>query len=310
MSHIKFKPELLQYRDIEMYKASIAAGGFLYARVNGVDKKVPMPVAVCRRNGNAYYSNPVKIRVLFYGDDAINFEHINSVTSDMLHEKLDDFKKLIEGEQLYYDGTLIYSLDYVPGTLNLDSTGFMQHVRLPTYNPSILLSETISGPAFYDTVKCKNVIGFPIWSEVESSFLKYSCKKEDYLFDHVDERYSVNLQSLLKICKMSSKQFGTESIECFKLVDYMYLHRTVNLPSLSNRVRTTSLTGLRYTDAIAFHIGKIKKCKTYMDIKNLKQSLQNTLSYGIIRNDIFDRSKIYLTDTIPELISVDRKAAK
>lgn len=314
MSHVKFNAKLLQLRDVEMYKASVAAGGFIYARDNGVDKKIKMPLSVCRLQGDAYYKNPIAIRVLFYGNDAINFMSVESCDNSdgiSIAENLKNFKERIEGEKLYYDGKLIYSLDYIDGDVNLDSTNFMKHIKLPTYNPSNLFYETVD-VVLYDSVKCKRTIGFPIWSEVGSSLLKFRVKRGDTaILDEVNDKFGVNLQGLLRIAKMSAETFGPESIECFKLVEYMKIHKTVNLPALSSRVRKTSLTGMSYSDVIAFHIGKIKACKDYYSIKVVKESLLYALSYTIISKDLFNKSKIYLTDDAPVLInSLDAQSTK
>ena len=73
----------------------------------------------------------------------------------------------------------------------------------------------------------------------------------------------------------------------------MLVFKTVNLPALPNKTKTTSVTGTKYTDMIAFHMGKFNISETFEQIKAVKHSLKYITSYCIIKNDVLDLSKIY-----------------
>lgn len=312
--HVPFDVNLLNFRDVSLYKCANARSGFIFARENGIDVKIPMSSSVCRKHKDMYFKNPVPIRVLFYGDDAITFTFINdSGVQDLIVSNIEQFKNEIESSKKthYYNGEFVYSLDYDEGTFKLTETDYIKHVKLPAYNLRIASNTTIE-KCKYDAVMVGDFVSFPLWSAMYTTFARnfkisgmatYLNEFDDSrgMLDDIDTNHVLNLHGLLRVCDVSASMFGAESIEVFNLVEHIIEHNTVNLPSLPKHIRATAPTGVYLSDIIAYHIGKLKKVNTYKEVKRLTESLSFCVSFCIIRKDLFDVSKVLKGDSYPTL---------
>ena len=296
MKHHEFDIEKLKITTFDMYNASIVEGGRIYVKgIGDVKVMMPVPKIFCNDFRGMYFQDGLKITAMLYDDEALGFIRYDEVDHKNAVEALTKFKTRILNSELFFDGQIIYGLDdYETLPEMLDNTEFFEHVKLYGYEPTDLLSRTIDEYRTYSAIKCKGVISPPLWDDMISTLTRlYNVTDLNLPFKSIDDSYSCNIQGILKVCDMSSQYFGANTIECFDLPYYMLVFKTVNLPALPNKTKTTSVTGTKYTDMIAFHMGKFNISETFEQIKAVKHSLKYITSYCIIKNDVLDLSKIY-----------------
>lgn len=112
-------------------------------------------------------------------------------------------------------------------------------------------------------------------------------------FDDIDNHLCVNLGFALKAGRELSQVFGYDAIEPLGLDDMMIQLRTVNLPTIANEVKQTFDTGLKFTIAIAWLIGMVRKTQTLDSYITLRSLLKYLTTKGVYRKGAFSEKAIF-----------------
>lgn len=315
--HQAFDIDKLHLTTEYMYRGTVACGGRLFIQKDGQETALPMPRRYCTGMKETYYAKPIPIAVLWYGDDALGFEEIetefvNGEYTEYTHNvigNLEHFKQQFTG-QWYFDGEFMYTLEVTQSENRLDSRNFFKLMNIPAFQPTVLFTSKYEGVSMYHGVMCMDVMSPPLWGTIDSISMTGTYLIDGDMLDKMDARATVSLQGLLKTCTVSSKLFGPESTECFDLPLYMIAHKTVNLPSLSNAVKSTSPSGITFSDALAWHIGKFYKCDCYTMVKSIKRNLKYIASYAMVKRDTLEHDNIFLGDGRPTVIKVNNDQVK
>lgn len=286
MSHVLFNPDMLHIDTIIVKKVSPFSGG---SAILFDGTKIQVPSKYAKAFGDMYYQNGHEATVLKYGDSVLNIVHARSCDVSAVSQAIDEFK--VKAVGMYFDGVHVYSTE----TREQCDPDVVSPCTISSMNPAVLLHKNAD---VYDVSAAtyKGVVSFPISSIAR---VTSSLSIQDMNVTH-----SLNLAGLLSYANSIQKLFGIKAIDCFELPVYMVRYRTVNLVKLPKAVKNTHASGVNVETLLAHALGKIKDCKSYNDVKQLRVAVALCLSYNIIQNDILATDKVYRTKecNIPPLI--------
>jgi hypothetical protein len=145
----------------------------------------------------------------------------------------------------------------------------------------------------------------PIWKNVSNVGASATKKLADgggdidgkkvFQFDVIDEHLSVNLNFALKAGKEIGAMLGWDAIEPLQLPKLMLQLQTVNLPNISNAVKSTYDIGIDFTHAIAWLIGISTRVETMEAQMAVRSLLKYLTTKGIYRANLFTPEHIFKT---------------
>lgn len=293
MKHIEFDQSLLEICELKMYSASTSQGGQITIDDNGQRVIKSVPKTFCNDFKKMYFKNPILVFGIKYGKKLLGFVNFDQDRFDYATEKLQELKDYIteSGIQWYFDGEYIYNLTNIVIEQQFE---YFSQIKMQTFDATHCLSRFYTEPMINTGLMYKDVISPPLFNNFLYTISRlFNIVDATQPLKSIDIQYACNLQGLLKICDMSSLHFGKESIECFDIPRYMLELKTVNLPKLPTKTKTTTITGLCLSDVVMFHLGKFKIADSITQIEALKNSLKYIISYCIVRNDMLESTKIY-----------------
>lgn len=230
-------------------------------------------------------------------------------------------KPLAMSGDWYIDGTYIYNLQQanLNAARRLSGDGKFREVRVDAIKLSTLPDEPAVESrvclAFYPT-NGKMALTPPIWKTLhnvgqrqltakgsstrdneevdDDETVTYMGTEEDtHQFDEIDDHLCVNLGFVLKAGRELSEVFGYDAIEPLGLDDMMIQLRTVNLPTVASEVKSTFDTGMKFTIAVAWLIGLVKKTETLDSYITLRSLLKYLTTKGVYRKGAFTENAIF-----------------
>jgi len=229
-------------------------------------------------------------------------------------------KPLAKSGDWYIDGSYIYNLqkENINAARRLSNDGKFREVRVDAIKLSTLGDEPAVESrvclAFYPS-NGHLALTPPIWKtlhnvgqrqltakghttrdddvEDDESVTYIGTKEDTCQFDHIDNHLCVNLGFALKAGRELSELLGYDSIEPLGLDDMMIQLHTVNLPNVASEVKSTFDTGLKFTIALAWLIGLVKKTETLDSYITLRSLLKYLTTKGVYRKDAFNDISIF-----------------
>ncbi len=229
-------------------------------------------------------------------------------------------KPLVLSGDWYIDGTYLYNLQQANliAARHLSKDGKFREVRVDAIKLALLGDEPSVESrvclAFYP----KNgdmALTPPIWKtlhnvgqrqltakghtqrdeevEDDESVTYVGTKEDTHQFDEIDNHLCVNLGFALKAGRELSELFGYDSIEPLGLDDMMIQLHTVNLPNIAHEVKSTFDTGLKFTIAVAWLIGLVKKAESLDSYITLRSLLKYLTTKGVYRKGAFGDAAIF-----------------
>jgi hypothetical protein len=141
----------------------------------------------------------------------------------------------------------------------------------------------------------------PIWKKLEdvggTQLVKAGVVSEDGAvmgnFDSIDGNLAVNLNFALKAGQEIGQTFGYEYIEPLQLPKLMIELCTVNLPNVSNEIKASYNIGMKFTHAIAWLLGMLRRADTLETTIIVRSLLKYLTKRGIFRHNMFNAAKIF-----------------
>lgn len=138
----------------------------------------------------------------------------------------------------------------------------------------------------------------PVWkdlSDVGSTQLKKAglSVNEMHAFEGVDDNLSVNINFVLKAGQELGSLFGYEVVEPLQLPRLMVELHTVNLPNVSQEIKATYDTGLKFSHTMAWLLGLTRRIHTLDAYITMRSLMKFLTSKGMFRNNIFNEEQVF-----------------
>jgi hypothetical protein len=145
------------------------------------------------------------------------------------------------------------------------------------------------------------VVSPPIWKKLEdvggTQLVKAGVVSEDGAvmgnFDSIDDNLGVNLSFALKAGQEIGQAFGYEHVEPLQLSKLMIELSTVNLPNVSNEIKASYAIDMKFTHAIAWLLGMLRRADTLKTTLIVRSLLKYLTKRGMFRNNMFNAAKIF-----------------
>lgn len=232
----------------------------------------------------------------------------------------------------YFDGRYAYAFaqECLDETLaqgqNLTADGLFRKIPTQTFDMNILHSKNalnIAERSCLGFVSSSGafVISPPIWKNLDdvgatqlTKSLSSGMVDDDSglaigKFDTINDTLSVNLNFALKAANEVGKVFGYEAVEPLQLSRLMIELCTVNLPNVPKEIKASYCTGMKFTHAIAWLLGLLRRADTLETMIMVRSLLKYLTKRGIFRANMFNGEKVFHAGkTIADVELIDAEA--
>lgn len=286
--HTPFDPDLLILREVHLHKASQSDGGMLTIRdENGKRtrirvKKIPAPTI--------WYDNPQPTLIVEYNGTPLCYsgvgEDVQFQKETFIRLKAEMVEALNASDDCWFihDSMMYKFRDGVAHSSGLGLGFSAVEFDVTSVNNLIMGISPLKNLFTKVGISFKNVVTPPLWSNLNESIGRRANS-----FAELNDNTRCNMNSLLMLCDCVARNLGSERVEQFNLVDYMIEFDTVNLTSLPKATKESALTSLTISHYIAYCLGLFHK-------HNIKQAISliaYAMSYGLLRQNMYDEKNIY-----------------
>lgn len=232
----------------------------------------------------------------------------------------------------YFDGRYVYAFAQrcVEETLAqgqlLSDDGSFRKIPTQTFDLNILHSKNalnIAERSCLGFVSSSGafVISPPIWKNLDDVGATQLTKSQSSgmvdddsglaigKFDTINDTLSVNLNFALKAANEVGKVFGYEAVEPLQLSRLMIELCTVNLPNVPKEIKASYCTGMKFTHAIAWLLGLLRRADTLETMIMVRSLLKYLTKRGIFRANMFNGEKVFHAGkTIADVELIDAEA--
>jgi hypothetical protein len=238
----------------------------------------------------------------------------------------------LSANKWYFDGRYAYAFaqECLTETLNqgqkLTDDGQFRKIPTQTFDLNILFSKNslnISERSCLGFVASRGAFGIspPIWKNLDdvgatqltransSGMVDDDSGLAIGKFDTINDTTSVNLNFALKAASEVGKVFGYEAVEPLQLSRLMIELCTVNLPNLPKEIKASYCIGMKFTHAIAWLMGLLRRSDTLETIIMVRSLLKYLTKRGIFRTNMFNSTAVFRAGkTVQDVAVIDVEA--
>lgn len=238
----------------------------------------------------------------------------------------------LSANKWYFDGRYAYAFaqECLTETLNqgqkLTDDGQFRKIPTQTFDLNIMFSKNslnISERSCLGFVSSRGAFGIspPIWKNLDdvgatqltransSGMVDDDSGLAIGKFDTINDTTSVNLNFALKAANEVGKVFGYEAVEPLQLSRLMIELCTVNLPNLPKEIKASYCVGMKFTHAIAWLMGLLRRSDTLETVIMVRSLLKYLTKRGIFRTNMFNSTAVFRAGkTVQDVTVIDVEA--